>query len=293
MEIEINASKCIKCGSCKNVCPENIFRQTKKDQVPQINNSSLCFACGQCISVCPQNAIKNENLNYKEENDRVNPKEPIIERDKLIEFYKNRHSIRQFTNKEISDEDMNLIIEAGSNAPSAHNQHNIKAVVTNDSKLIAELSNITSVYLKKTIKQLQHPFMLRLLKWMAPNKIKDAGKLLRSFQGIVDANEINEDRVFFNSKNLLILYGPKNVAYTELDGILALGNCMDMARGIEIGSFIPGYFIKASENNLDIYRYLEIPKDNIIVGALALGYSKNKYVRNIDRSLMKLNKVTL
>lgn len=61
---------------------------------------------------------------------------------------------------------------------------------------------------------------------------------------------IGEDRVFFNSKHRLILYGPKNITFTEMDSALAFSNCMSVARALGIGSLIPGYFMKAEMSNL-------------------------------------------
>ena len=118
--------------------------------------------------------------------------------------------------------------------------------------------------------------------------MKDIKTLLPSFQGIIEAGEAGEDRVFFNSKHILILYGPKNVTFTELDGALALSNCMNTARVLGVGSFIPGYFMKASENTFEINKRLGIPKNNVIVGALAMGYPKHIYLRRIKRRVMEM-----
>ena len=60
--LEIDTSKCVGCGKCKETCPTNL---------PEIiegkarNTSSLCMRCPLCIGACPMEAIRfveKENL---------------------------------------------------------------------------------------------------------------------------------------------------------------------------------------------------------------------------------------
>lgn len=228
--------------------------------IPKIINSDFCFSCGQCVSVCPRDAILNNRvINYdKTEEENDNFCENTFEADILAEFFKSHHSVRHFKAKEVDTEILKTIVEAGMNVPSAHNNHNIKAII------------------------IKNPVIQYLISKIAPNKMKDVKPLLPSFQGIIEASEGGEDRVFFESKHILILYGPMNVTFTELDGALALSNCMNVARVFGIGSFIPGYFMKASENTSKINKRLGIPQNYVIVGALAMGYPKHKYLRRLN-----------
>lgn len=53
-----------------------------------------------------------------------------------------RRSVRKYTDKIISDENIRLIIKAGMNAPSAHNMRPTYYVVVNDKNKLKELSII-------------------------------------------------------------------------------------------------------------------------------------------------------
>lgn len=48
-------AKCIKCGSCVEVCPENAISLTPEGI---LTNPDLCRLCGKCADVCPTKAIE-------------------------------------------------------------------------------------------------------------------------------------------------------------------------------------------------------------------------------------------
>lgn len=60
-----NKNKCIGCGSCVAVCPENVLTLTKTDGV--ITDFEKCRLCGKCAEVCPTKAIEMSGRNYSEE----------------------------------------------------------------------------------------------------------------------------------------------------------------------------------------------------------------------------------
>ena len=66
--METDASRCVSCGRCRNVCPMGI--EPERDV-----RSAECIRCGQCVSACPEHAIKrtfalkNSSLRKKTEQD--------------------------------------------------------------------------------------------------------------------------------------------------------------------------------------------------------------------------------
>lgn len=55
----INTEKCIKCGRCAEVCPENSLVYVK-GQLPTFFED-LCSGCAACQLVCPVNAIEDDH----------------------------------------------------------------------------------------------------------------------------------------------------------------------------------------------------------------------------------------
>ena len=67
--IEVDLSKCVQCGVCKRVCPENAIRQIcstcmLRDEIPkpEITGNTFiaedsCVNCSWCSEICPVDAI--------------------------------------------------------------------------------------------------------------------------------------------------------------------------------------------------------------------------------------------
>ena len=53
--LSLDATKCIGCGICVDVCPHRVFAIT--DKKAQITNDS-CIECGACALNCPTKAIE-------------------------------------------------------------------------------------------------------------------------------------------------------------------------------------------------------------------------------------------
>lgn len=56
MKPEVDASKCIGCGSCVPHCPEAVMEIKKGKKIVEIDYE-YCKGCGVCATVCPVKAI--------------------------------------------------------------------------------------------------------------------------------------------------------------------------------------------------------------------------------------------
>ena len=58
---KVDYNKCIGCGMCTRVCPENcVLMQKKGDKKQPKINYDYCKGCGLCATECPVKCIKME-----------------------------------------------------------------------------------------------------------------------------------------------------------------------------------------------------------------------------------------
>jgi adenylylsulfate reductase subunit B len=50
--------KCMVCGICADICPTDVFRISKKKEIPDIKYPDECWHCNACVLDCKEEAIK-------------------------------------------------------------------------------------------------------------------------------------------------------------------------------------------------------------------------------------------
>ena len=57
MPTKIDLTKCTKCGTCIEVCPEEVYDEAD-DGAPINARDASCTDCGICVEECPEECIK-------------------------------------------------------------------------------------------------------------------------------------------------------------------------------------------------------------------------------------------
>ena len=58
--VKVDAEKCVGCGECIDICPEEVFELKDEKSVPV--NEEECVGCESCIEVCEEEAIIVEEI---------------------------------------------------------------------------------------------------------------------------------------------------------------------------------------------------------------------------------------
>lgn len=123
--INVNNSKCIKCGICSKVCPSSIL--SIDEMGPKVINSNNCIGCGQCVSGCPTESL--DNIKSPISNQLKIETFPVINSKTAEHFLRSRRSIRCYKEISVPREKLLELINISHFAPTASNSQNISYIV--------------------------------------------------------------------------------------------------------------------------------------------------------------------
>lgn len=261
----VDELKCIGCGKCVKDCFPNDIEIVDGKAVMK---NTRCIKCGHCIAVCPTNAIAMDD--YDMSSVKSYSKEEFdIEEDHLLNFIKFRRTVRQFTNQEVTDEQIIKIIEAGRYTQTGSNQQDVSYVVVRQG--LSELKELTFQALKETGEKIladpksQSPlFQYYANFWI---NMADDYRL-----------DQTKDKLFFNAPLVIVI-----IANSDVNGSLAASNMELMTNALGLGTFFSGFMTRASLGNEKISEFLSLKEGKKVVTCMVIGHPAVKYLRTVPR----------
>ncbi|GIM28463.1 nitroreductase [Clostridium polyendosporum] len=264
--MNVNTEKCIGCGLCVKDCflrdIEIIGGKAK------INNKS-CIKCGHCIAVCPKDAVSTDEYNM-EDVKNYNKEEFLVDADNLLNFIKFRRTVRQFKDKEVEEEKISKIIEAGRYTQTGSNLQDVSYIVVREG--LQELKALTLESLKKLGED--------LLANLTPQTMmfkRYAEMWMRMYEDF-NLNPNENDRLFFNAPAVIIV-----TANSDVNGALASSNMELMTNALGLGTLFSGFLVRAAQDNKKIMDFLGVKEGKKIVTCMVIGYPDVKYFRTVPR----------
>ena len=244
--ISIDPSMCNRCGLCRDDCPDSVIVLT--DESAEYTGQ-FCVKCGHCVAICPQGAVSITGFDdAPEEIDQF----PMIDPDALLSQMKSRRSMRQFTEKDVSQDDISKIIEAGRYTPTGGNKQGVSYVVIRDNKDECERIALSS---------------LRRLK-----------PLLGIFKRYIRNLEFGDNFLFKSAPVVIVI---KSI--DSLDGALAASTMELMAQSLGLGVLYSGFFTRAVRRSPRLKRLLSVAPHDKIVTTLVIGHPAARYQRTAQR----------
>lgn len=247
--IKIDPSLCIGCGLCLQDCvAENI--EIKEGKAKPL---SECILCGHCVAVCPQNAITVDNYDMSD----IVPCEgqsPVLSPEKLLLAIKSRRSIRQYTDRPVSPEEIQYIIQAGRYTATAKNGQDCRFVFIQ--KDLEDFKNLVWNSIEEVINDQPKN------KALVPYRL-----FLRRHR-----RHPENDFLFRNCPAVLVI-----AADNPVDAALAAQNIELMANALGLGILYNGYLNHAAALE-NVSQWLECtdkkPQVTMLIGTPAIKYRR-------------------
>lgn len=264
--LKIDVKKCIGCGQCVKDCfPNDIEIVDGKAHV----KNAACIKCGHCIAVCPKNAVSIDEYSMEDVKD-YNKEEFSIDEDNLLNFIKFRRSVRQFKDKEVEEEKIRKIIEAGRFTQTGSNMQDVSYIVVREG--LEKLKILTLDALKEIGEQ--------MLANLTPEtmKFKNYAQMWIKMKDAYEQNPKDNDKLFFNAPAVIVV-----TANSEVNGALASSNMEFMTNALGLGTVFSGFFVRAAQRSKKIREFLGVKEGKQVVTCMVIGYPDVKYFRTVPR----------
>lgn len=170
----------------------------------------------------------------------------------LMEIIKSRHSIRKYTDRQISRDDLEKILEAGNFAPNAGGGQRSMMVAIHDQKLAVHVGKMNMAHFDRT--------------HLA------GGYVSREQPSTIDDPDIKNG--FYDAPTVVCVFCQNNFIFKTADAFCMIENMVLQATELGIASCIVsrGQETFASEEGKRLMKQWGVPEDYICQGFVILGY---------------------
>lgn len=170
----------------------------------------------------------------------------------LMDTIKARHSIRKYTDKQISREDLEKILEAGNYAPNAGGGQRSMLVGVHNKELTIKIG------------------IMNLAKF-------DRSKLLGSYVSKEQPSNIDDPTIkngFYNAPSVVAIFGQNNFLFREADAFCCAENMILQATELGLASCIisRGAETFVSDEGKALLKEWEVPENYSAICFVILGY---------------------
>ncbi|MDR3602639.1 MAG: nitroreductase family protein [Desulfosporosinus sp.] len=269
--IQVDPTKCIKCGSCVEVCPTGVIGMD--EQGPKVIGQ-FCIACGHCVAICPSEAL--DNVKTPLANQVPLEKAAVLDEDTTALLLRRRRSTREFQKTPVPREKIRQLLDIARFAPTSGNSQGVSYHVIDDRDILRSITSVAIDWLEEALQSPPYagsryaaPFAAHIANYHQNGQdvvLRDAPCLVIP---IVDQNSlpIGRDNTLFS------------LAYAEL-----------YAPSLGLGTCITGFFNACAASGyqplLDI---LNLSKNMRVTGGLMVGYPKYIYRRLVDRNPLQIS----
>ena len=277
VSLQIDATRCVRCGKCAWVCPSKILRQEEKGGEIRVQHSEECIACGHCVAVCAKDAIQHSA--FPDGTTHPIDYAQLPTADQLFALMQARRSNRALTSRPVPHEALERIVEAATLAPTATNARLLSFTVVTDPEQLRAVADFTIQVFDKLANLLLNPVVKCLVKPFQPELYE---KYAPMFASLKEAYAKGEDPILRKATALLIIHSPKSNRFGAEEANLAYQNASLMAESMGVSQIYMGFVLTAIRQAKKgaFSRLLGIEGE--VFALMGLGMPAFRYPRSVD-----------
>ncbi|MEA3221801.1 MAG: nitroreductase family protein [Thermodesulfobacteriota bacterium] len=257
----VDHERCKRDGICIAECPAQIIEFKDKGAFPTIirGGDEYCIKCGHCVAVCPHGAMSHAIM--KPEDCPPLRNEWALGPQQVEHLLRARRSIRNYKKKHVTRDVLTRLIDIARYAPSGHNQQPVNWIVIYDSDEVRRLAGMVIDLMRHLINE------------------KSPLAAIFPFDRIVAAWDSGEDRICRGAPHLILTHAHKDDATAISASTIAPAYLDIAAPSFGLGTCWAGYVTSAAIFWPPMHEALGLPEEDLIYGAMMIGFPKFKYHR--------------
>ena len=254
--IEINSEKCVRCGSCIDDCVVKVLERTAEGTPAPIPQwEQYCINCQHCLTICPAEAIV---LNGKSAFDCSFPGSPSRP-GAMFDLIRQRCSVRQWSDKPVSDISLRLMKRSLDWTPTGCNAHSLRFTFVLGQDEMDKFRKLVYAWLRR-------PVVNGLLRFFYP-------KFCRYLDEIRDGQDV----VFRDAPNMVLASVPRRAPCAAFDPVIALTQFDLMAQSLGVGTCWCGFGLGLTKLLPGMRRLFQIEKGYVPGALMLFGMPNVKY----------------
>ncbi len=269
----LDKAKCIKCGSCINVCSGMVLERDVDDYPKMISfprfGWSGCWRCEHCLAVCPKGAISI----FKKEPEDSLPVPPTEMGSYMEQLITNRRSCRRYRDRNVEPGIIDRILSAMTSVPTGGNTCSVEYTIIDDKNRVKEIRDVAYHKMEEAAKKRIYTSTFSSFYY---SKMKQSEKTVRK-----------GDLLFCGAPHLFIAHQQAIGKWAEdskADCIIATAYFELLANAFGLGTIIMSYAADVlKELAPEAKDMLNIPSDHYMGLIVGFGYPEITYARGVQK----------
>jgi nitroreductase/NAD-dependent dihydropyrimidine dehydrogenase PreA subunit len=274
--LEIDLTKCTKCGACIAECPAQLIEMTENGAFEA--RPETCIDCGHCVAICPVSAITHIHMDGT---DFLPKQDPQITYEQLMHLNRNRRSIRAFKPIPVPPSTIEQIIHVVKYCPTGENAQELKYLAISDPLILKNIQNAMFKKFNVGYRLVKNGFIRLLMRLFIPKA--EVTRLAMSLQRIITSYQEGKDPFLRGSPALIIIYCYQKTAMASLDAGIAGHQACLTAETLGLGTVWIGFHSALAQIFKSVKLASMLPKKTKILATIGLGYPKFKYKKTVAR----------